>query len=267
MGDCSFRAIQVLKSVACIAAEDTRHSQLLLDHYGIKTPMVSYHQYNESRRAEDLLGQLNQGHDIALISDAGTPLISDPGYTLVALVKTQGITVVPIPGPCALITALCASGLPSTSFQFIGFLPAKAQQREKMLLSLAESQETLIFYEAPHRILSTLKACEAILGERECAIAKELTKHFEAIQKGTPATLIAWLEEDVRRQQGEFVVIIAPASVRQGLSLAAKQLLEKLLPHLPLKLAAQIVSDTYTEKKAGLYDYGLSLRTEGNSHG
>lgn len=262
IADISFRAVDILRSVHLIAAEDTRHSQRLLAHYGITTPLMSYHQHNEAERIALLLQRLKEGQDIALISDAGTPLISDPGYPLVNAVKAAEFDVVPIPGACALITALCASGMPASSFRFMGFLPAKTLQRQHYLERLREDEDTLIFYEAPHRIVEMLQACQQSLGVREYCLAKELTKHFETLKAGPVQDLIAWLEEDPLRQQGEFVVIASPpVKQAQALSERATSLLEKLLPHLPLKLASQIVSETFGENKQDLYQHGLSKKS------
>src|SRR6478672_5756579 len=177
--DITFRAIRILKEVDLIACEDTRHTRKLLSHYGIATQAISYHDHNEMARTEDLLARLRQGHSIAMVSDAGTPLISDPGYRVVSAAAAEGIQVIPIPGPSAAITALSASGLPTEAFRFCGFLPAKSGQRRSALEALIRETSTLIFYEAPHRILETLGDLRSILGNRQAVVARELTKLHE----------------------------------------------------------------------------------------
>ncbi|HRA42445.1 MAG TPA: 16S rRNA (cytidine(1402)-2'-O)-methyltransferase, partial [Gammaproteobacteria bacterium] len=210
LGDISLRAIDTLKVVDRIAAEDTRHSLGLLKHLGIEKPLVALHEHNEREQAEKLLAFVEDGHALALISDAGTPLISDPGYHLVQLAHQLGIQVVPIPGPCSIITALSASGLPTDRFVFEGFLSAKATARRKQLEKLATETRTLIFFEAPHRILETVAAMQACFGEQRLAVvARELTKTFETIRMGTLSELEAWMKSDAMQQRGEFVVLVA----------------------------------------------------------
>ena len=207
----SVRALRILKDeVDRIACEDTRHSRKLLDHYGISKPLVSYHDHNEKDRGEELLGALRAGEKIALISDAGTPLISDPGYRLVAAAAAAGIPVIPIPGASAILTALCASGLPTDAFAFGGFLPPKQGQRRKTLESWAESPATLVFYEAPHRILEALDDIDAVLGERPVVLARELTKLHEEFLRGTAREVRALLSTSNTR--GEMVLLIGRGS-------------------------------------------------------
>jgi 16S rRNA (cytidine1402-2'-O)-methyltransferase len=182
--DITFRAVRILKEAALIACEDTRRTRKLLDHYGIATRLVSYHEHNEEARAAELLHRLTAGDSVALMSDAGTPLISDPGYRVVAAVAAAGIRVVPIPGPSAVIAALSASGLPTDSFRFCGFLPAKASQRRKTLESLAADPATLVFYEAPHRIVESIGEIRSVLGNRPAVLARELTKIHEEFLRG-----------------------------------------------------------------------------------
>jgi 16S rRNA (cytidine1402-2'-O)-methyltransferase len=205
--DITVRALRVLKDeVDRIACEDTRHSRKLLDHYGISKPLVSYHDHNERDRGEELLQALRAGERIALISDAGTPLISDPGYRLVAAAAAEGIPVIPLPGPSAILTALCASGLPTDAFLFGGFLPPKQGQRRKTLEAWAPSPATLVFYEAPHRIHETLADVDAVLGDRPVVLARELTKMHEEFLRGTAAELRQQLTPSNTR--GEMVLLI-----------------------------------------------------------
>lgn len=205
--DISLRAIRILKDeVDRIACEDTRHSRKLLDHHGINKPLVSYHEHNERDRGEELLAALRAGEKIALISDAGTPLISDPGYRLVAAAAAAGIPVIPIPGASAILTALCASGLPTDAFAFGGFLPPKQGQRRKALEAWAESPATLVFYEAPHRILEALDDIETVLGERPVVLARELTKFHEEFLRGTARQVRDQLSSANTR--GEMVILI-----------------------------------------------------------
>ena len=205
--DISLRAIRILKDeVDRIACEDTRHSRKLLDHHGINKPLVSYHEHNERDRGEELLAALRAGEKIALISDAGTPLISDPGYRLVAAAAAAGIPVIPIPGASAILTALCASGLPTDAFAFGGFLPPKQGQRRKALEAWAESPATLVFYEAPHRILEALDDIETVLGERPVVLARELTKFHEEFLRGTARQVRDQLSGANTR--GEMVILI-----------------------------------------------------------
>lgn len=211
--DITLRALRVLREeVDRIACEDTRHSRKLLDHYGISKPLVSYHDHNESDRTVELLGALRGGERIALISDAGTPLISDPGYRLAAAAAAEGIAVIPIPGPSALLAALCAGGLPTDTFVFGGFLPAKQGQRRKVLEQWAATPATLVFHEAPHRIVETLEDIAAMLGDRAVVVARELTKLHEEFVRG-PATEVAKkLRESGPR--GEITLLIGRAGER-----------------------------------------------------
>lgn len=209
--DITLRAIRILKEeVDRIACEDTRHSRKLLDHYGIEKPLVSYHDHNEDDRTTELLAALRAGERIALISDAGTPLISDPGYRLVAAAAAEGIPVIPIPGPSAILTALCASGLPTDSFLFHGFPPAKVSQRRKLFETLAGIEATLVFHEAPHRIVETLEDIVAVLGDRNVVVARELTKLHEEFLRGKASEVAARLRAASPR--GEMTLLIDRAS-------------------------------------------------------
>ncbi|HLJ48343.1 MAG TPA: 16S rRNA (cytidine(1402)-2'-O)-methyltransferase [Bryobacteraceae bacterium] len=205
--DITYRAVRLLGDVDLIACEDTRQTRKLLDHYGIKKPTISYHEHNERERASELVAELESGKNIALVSDAGTPLIADPGYRIVAAARAKGIPVVPIPGPSAVIAALSASGLPSDSFSFLGFLPVKSTQRRRLLEELRASESTLIFYEAPHRIVETLRDIEAIMPGRPVALARELTKLHEEFLGGVAAELRNVLESK-SAVKGEFVLMI-----------------------------------------------------------
>jgi 16S rRNA (cytidine1402-2'-O)-methyltransferase len=209
--DITFRALRVLREAGVIACEDTRHTAKLLQHYGIEKPTVSYHEHNEAARAEELVATLEHGVDVAQVSDAGMPGISDPGYRVVRLAIEHGISVVPVPGPAAAITALAASGLPTDSFQFLGFLPARSGERRSLLESLRDEQLTTIAYEAPHRIAEAMKDLVAILGaERPVALARELTKVHEEFIRGSAAEVLARLEQ--REVKGEITLLIGKAA-------------------------------------------------------
>lgn len=258
--DITQRALTVLQEVDLIAAEDTRHSGLLLNHYGIKKPFFALHDHNEQQKAHLLVEKLKQGNNIALISDAGTPLISDPGYHLVRQCRQAEIKVVPVPGACAAITALCASGIASDRFCFEGFLPAKTKARCDKLQNLAEEDRTLIFYESTHRILDTLADVEQVLGgERYVVLAREITKTWETITGDSVANLRQWLQEDANRTKGEMVLIIEgkPKQEEAEINPQAIKALKLLTEELPLKKAAAIVAELYGYKKNALYQYGL----------
>lgn len=206
--DLTYRAARVLGEVDLIACEDTRHSRKLLHHYGITTKTISYHEHNERERALELLAALKSGSDIALVSDAGTPSISDPGFRVVRVALEEGLRVVPVPGPTALISALVASGLPSDEFFFGGFLPARSLGRRKRLGELSSIPTTLVFYEAPHRIAATLKDAREVLGEREAVVARELTKIHEEIQRGLLSELADRFSRAGQEPRGEMVLVI-----------------------------------------------------------
>ncbi|MFO8045125.1 MAG: 16S rRNA (cytidine(1402)-2'-O)-methyltransferase [Halomonas sp.] len=212
--DLSPRAARLLGEVALVAAEDTRHTGRLLRHLGLSVPMLSLHEHNETARVEQLDARLVAGESIALVSDAGTPLISDPGFVLVRELRLRGRRIVPVPGACALVAALSAAGLPTDRFTFQGFLPAKGGGRRGRLESLAAREETLIFYESPHRIRDTLADLAAVLGERRLVLARELTKTFETFLDGSAAELLIRMEADPDQARGEFVVMVAGAPPR-----------------------------------------------------
>jgi len=237
LDDITFRADSVLKSVDLILAEDTRHSKKLLSHLNISTTLSAFHEHNEREKTRFVIDELNAGKSIALISDAGTPLISDPGYVLVAEAKKSNCNVVPIPGPSALITALSAAGIASDSFTFFGFLPSKQVARVKALQGLVSRTETSIFYESPKRILATMSDMLSVLGEnREVCLAKELTKAFETINTGTIPSLIEYLTADPNHQKGEFVILVS--SVGKTDTIEAEAQLDTLLPLLCAEMGA-----------------------------
>ena len=237
LDDITFRAFEVLKSVDFVLAEDTRHSKKLLSHLDISKPIRAFHEHNEREKTKAIISEIYSGKSIALISDAGTPLISDPGYFLVAQAKKEGLKVVPIPGPTALITALSASGLASDSFTFLGFLPSKQTARVKLLRGLVDRTETIIFYESPKRVLATLTDMQTIFGDsREVCLAKELTKAFETIHTGSIPNLIEYLTIDQNHQKGEFVILIS-ATDKIDIAEAETQL-NSLLPILCAELGA-----------------------------
>ena len=260
--DITQRALETFAQVDLIAAEDTRHSGLLLSHYGIKKPFFALHDHNEQEKAHILVEKLKQGSNIALISDAGTPLISDPGFHLVRQCREAGIRVVPLPGACAAITALCASGIASDRFCFEGFLPAKSKARKDKLENIAEEDRTLFFYESTHRILDTLEDMQAVLGEeRYIVLAREMTKTWETITGNTIKNLREWLLEDPNRTKGEMVLIVEskPKSDNNDeISPQAVKALELIAEELPLKKAAAIVAELYGYKKNALYQFGLA---------
>ena len=260
--DITQRALDTFAQVDLIAAEDTRHSGLLLSHYGIKKPFFALHDHNEQEKAHILVEKLKQGSYIALISDAGTPLISDPGFHLVRQCREAGIRVVPLPGACAAITALCASGIASDRFCFEGFLPAKSKARKDKLENIAEEDRTLIFYESTHRILDTLEDMQSVLGEeRYIVLAREITKTWETITGNMIKNLREWLLEDPNRTKGEMVLIVEgkpKSDNNEEISPQAVKALELIAEELPLKKAAAIVAELYGYKKNALYQFGLA---------
>ena len=255
------RAVETLQTVALIAAEDTRHSSRLLAHFDIKTPAVAYHDHSDDQRTEQILQRLLAGESVALISDAGTPLVSDPGYRLVRQARQRDIQVVPVPGACAMIAALSAAGLPSDRFAFEGFLPAKQTARCNVLQSLTNEPRTLIFYEAPHRILETLQDVAQVFGaEREVVIAREITKTFETIRGGTAAEMAAWVAGDSNQQRGEIVLLIhgAATPATADMNPDAERVMRILLDELPIKQAASLGAKLTGMKKNFLYQWALA---------
>ncbi|ABM26638.1 16S rRNA (cytidine(1402)-2'-O)-methyltransferase [Shewanella putrefaciens] len=260
LGDMSSRAIEVLNQVSLIACEDTRHSGKLLSHFGITTKTIALHDHNERARAQWIVDQLAAGQSIALISDAGTPLISDPGYHLVSHVRQSGFNVIPLPGPCAAITALSASGLPSDRFSFEGFLPSKEKARADKLLALKEDPRTLIFYESPHRIEHSLTTMVEVLGgERHVVMAREVTKTFETFLSGPVADVLARVSTDPNQQKGEIVLMVHGYHIDddEAIPTVAINTLKLLCEELPLKKAAAIAAQIHGLKKNALYKYGL----------
>jgi len=263
LDDMSLRAIEVLKKVHRIAAEDTRHSRRLLQHYGIDTSMLSLHEHNEQHAAEGVIRLLLQGKSMALISDAGTPLISDPGFSLVRACREHGIRVSPVPGSSALIAALSVSGLPTDRFRFEGFLPRTQATRISKLEALKKESATLVFYESSHRIAHSLEALVQVFGgERSACVARELTKQYEDVFHGSLDELGKRVQEDENRQKGEFVLVVAGDTLKHHgeLSEEAQNLLEVLVAELPLKQAAAIAAKATGLKKNDLYKAGLKLR-------
>ena len=266
LDDISARALRILREVALIAAEDTRHSARLMQHFGINTPLAACHEHNEREQGSHFIARLLAGGDVALISDAGTPLISDPGYHLVRNARAAGIKVVPVPGASALIAALSAAGLASDRFIFEGFLPAKTAGRCARLEAVREESRTLIFYEAPHRILECLEDMRAVFGdERPAVLARELTKTFETL-KGLPlAELVAWVAADSNQQRGECVVLVAGWQAPEGddaLSVEALRVLDLLLGEMPLKRAAALAAEITGVRKNLLYQAALARQKD-----
>jgi 16S rRNA (cytidine1402-2'-O)-methyltransferase len=264
LGDITYRAVEILRQVDYIAAEDTRHSGRLLQHFNITTPQIAYHDHSDAKRVQKISDLLHEGKSVALISDAGTPLISDPGYPLVTQMRDQQIDVVPIPGPCAFIAALSASGLPSDHFSFDGFLPAKSSARLSVLAALRHETRTLIFYESTHRLLDSLQDMVTVMGEeRHAVIARELTKTYETILSGTLTELLDRVEQDPNQQRGEFVILVGgykPDPNTLTLGSDAETTMAVLLESLPLKQAAAIAARLTGLKKRDLYQWALDQK-------
>ena len=261
LGDISQRAIEILQQVDLIAAEDTRHSAYLMTHLGIKTPLISFHDHNEREKCELLIQKLQNQVNIALISDAGTPLISDPGYILVRQARKLGITVIPIPGCCAAIAAISASGLSCDRFVFEGFLPVKSAARVQKLTQLKVETGTLILYESKHRIVATVTDMAATFGEdRVIVICRELTKRFETINSGSAKALLDWLKAHPEQQKGEFIILIEG---NRDKVVADKnemtRTLEILLQELSVKQAVKLTVQLTGGKKRDIYEQALML--------
>ena len=264
LGDMSSRAAEVLSEVDLIAAEDTRHSLPLLRHFGITTPCIAYHEHNERQLSPELIERLRGGETIALISDAGTPLISDPGYHLVTQAREAQCRVVPIPGPNALISALSVAGLPTDCFFFAGFLPARTAQRKRCLERLRYETATLVFYESTHRILESLRDMVEIFGDdRQGVIAREMTKLHETIQGATLARLYHWMSGQKEQQKGEIVVIIhgAVETVSEENHVEYQRILGILLEEMPLKQAVGIATRITGAKRNLLYELAVRTKT------
>ena len=263
-GDMSQRAVDILRAVDLIAAEDARHSQRLLQFFAIDTPTMAYHDHSDERALEKIGACLAGGGSVALISDAGTPLISDPGYRLVRFVQARGFTVRPVPGACAAIAALSVSGLATDRFLFEGFLPAREGARVNRLEKLAREPVTLIFYEAPHRVVACLQSMIQVLGgEREAVLAREITKTFETIRRGELQELAEFVVSDSNQQKGEIVLLVAGAQKDErelGADVAA--LLLRLARELPARRAAAVVADCTGLRKNQLYEYLLAAKED-----
>jgi len=259
LGDITQRALTVLESVDLVAAEDTRHTGLLLQHFAINARLFALHDHNEQQKADVLLAKLQEGQSIALVSDAGTPLINDPGYHLVRRCREAGIRVVPLPGACAAIAALSAAGLPSDRFCYEGFLPAKSKARCDTLRALAQEPRTLIFYESTHRLLDSLRDMVSELGaDRYVVLAREITKTWESIHGAPVAELLSWIEEDENRRKGEMVLIVEGHQAdEEALPPEALRTLALLQKELPLKKAAALTAEIHGVKKNALYKYAL----------
>lgn len=261
LADLTPRAREVLASVVLIAAEDTRHTRQLLQSCGINTALTSLHEHNEGQKSAELVARLARGDSLALVSDAGTPLVSDPGFDLVAAARGQGIAVVAIPGACAAIAALSIAGLPTRRFVFEGFLPAKSAARSERLGQLAREERTLIFYEAPHRLAETLHDMAQIFGaERSASISRELTKRFETTYSGTLAQLSAAAESDSDMTRGEIVIVVSGAPpTNAALEFDGDALLRALLQELPPSQAAKIAAHLTGGKRSELYEAALRI--------
>lgn len=263
LDDLSPRAVAVLKAVSLVAAEDTRHSGRLLQAMAVDTRMMALHDHNERDRMEQVLARLEEGSDVALISDAGTPLISDPGFVLVREARKRGLRVSPVPGPCAIVAALCAAGLPTDRFAFEGFLPSKKGARAATLERLSAVAATLVFYESPHRILDAVAEIVEVMGPgRELVIARELTKTFETFYAGAASDVLQTLQEDPHGSRGEFVIMIhgaEKAAADAGME-EVDRLLKLLLTELPVKKAAKLVSEITGKAKNDLYQRALALK-------
>lgn len=259
--DMSLRALALLKAVDAVAAEDTRHSQKLLDAFGITTRLVALHEHNEQAAAGQVIRMLEEGRHVALITDAGTPAVSDPGARAVARIQEAGFPVVPVPGACAAIAALSASGLADGHFHFHGFLPTKSAARKAQLDALRSVPGTLVFYEAPHRIAECLDDIAATLEPgRQIVVARELTKMFEQIVRMPLAEAPAWLAADPNRSRGEFVLLVSAAPPAEGLPPEAERVLGLLLAELPVKQAAKLAAAITGAPKNALYERALQLR-------
>ena len=261
MGDMTQRAIDVLRRVNWVAAEDTRHSAPLLKHYGCAARLLAAHEHNEEAAAQQVISRLSEGESVALVSDAGTPAVSDPGARLVARVRAAGFRVIPLPGACAAVTALSASGLAEAHFLFYGFLPARAKQREEALRELLALPYALVFYEAPHRILETVESLAEVFGPaRTLVMARELTKLFETIHSCPLGEGLAWLQADANRQRGEFVLLVSGAAEASDDGEGERVLRLLLDEGLPVRQAAKLAHSIAGVGKNAMYELALSLK-------
>jgi 16S rRNA (cytidine1402-2'-O)-methyltransferase len=260
LGDITQRALETLRTVDIVAAEDTRNTRGLLSHFGIGAKLVALHEHNERAAAERVLAWLGEGQSVAIVSDAGTPGISDPGATVVDAVRAAGFEAIPIPGASALTAALCASGLDFDGVVFAGFLPARGGERRERLAALAKAPWAIALFEAPHRVVETVGDLHAALGERDIVIAREITKKFESIVRLPLADARAWLEADDDRRRGEFVLIVEGRPVESKPALDPRVLLETLLAELPLKQAVALATKITGGKRNELYAMALEMK-------
>jgi 16S rRNA (cytidine1402-2'-O)-methyltransferase len=266
--DITLRALDTLKSVDAIAAEDTRVSRKLLAHFGIRANLIPTHEHNEREAAQRLIALLSRGKSVALIADAGTPAISDPGAIVVAQVRAAGFRVVSVPGASAITTAIAAAGLQSASFCFHGFLPARKGEREKTLAALKAQRELQVFYEAPHRIVECIASIAAVFGgDRRIGIARELTKLFEQVHVCRLEEAVVWLEQNENHRRGEFVLLVegCPETADTQGESDRQRLLEVLLNELPLRQAVGLAAEITGEKRNALYERALKLKMEGRN--
>lgn len=262
--DFSSRAISTLKAVEYIAAEDTRHTKRLLNHFGIETRLFSLHDHNERDKAAYIGELLSQGMSVALVSDAGTPLISDPGYHVVSYLRNKGFLIIPVPGPSALIAALCASGLPTDQFFFAGFLPAKTKSRKDVMSSWKQQSGTVVFYESTHRIIDSMKDVETVFGSKaKLVLAREITKTFETFLSGTAEEILQQFSVDANQLKGEFVVMLdyREETDVESKDIESRRILAVLLEDLPVKQAAQLAAKITGEKKNALYQIALEMQS------
>ncbi len=269
LGDITTRALQILTSADVVAAEDTRNTQFLLNHFGIKARLIAVHAHNERNAADGIVKLLSEGKSVALVTDAGTPGVSDPGARIVAAVHAAGLTVVPVPGACAAIAALSASGDGEEGFLFAGFLPAKLGERQRTLESFRQTDMALVFYESPHRILESVAAIAAAFGAaRTLTFCRELTKKFESIHRVALKDAVAWLESDPNNQRGEFVLVLSKPSKEAVLEAKSaedahlERTLHILLAELPVKQAVALAVQLTGEKKNKVYDMALAQRQQ-----
>jgi len=259
--DITLRGLHVLAIADAVACEDTRNTSQLLQRYGLSKQLLATHEHNEREAAAKIIERLQAGQRVALVSDAGTPAISDPGARVVDAVRAAGFQVIALPGASAAVTALSASGLTDARFHFVGFLPAKTRQRETALQELVALQAALVFYEAPHRIVETVQSMLQVFGPtRQVVLARELTKLFEHIHRCPLGEAVAWLEQDANRQRGEFVVLLEGAQPVEGEDAEGERVLRVLLEELPVKQAAALAAQITGHKKNALYERALQIR-------
>ncbi len=265
LGDMTSRAIEILSNVDLVIAEDTRHAGILLNHFAIRVTTWSCHEHNEKKQLPAIMARMDQGQSIALISDAGTPLINDPGYSVVNEALSRGINVVPVPGCCALITALCASGLPTDRFCFEGFIPNKPGPKKNFLAALGTEPRTIVLYESCHRIVESLEAiCNEMGHSRKIVVARELTKKFEQFYRGGAREVCEQIMQSENNRKGEFVIVINGAGEPAVDEDEAVRMLELLMSELPLKSASRIAAKWLGQNRNDLYQLGLDIRARQN---